>query len=224
MDVKSLISEERAVSPVIGVILMVAITVILAAVIGSFVLGLGDQLQQTNPQASFGFDQSTTDVVVGDVAGGTDTNTITVTSVTITHESGDTIDSSALQIKVSGAQGYTTQGDSDSDGGIEEVDGTFSGDVSAGSSTTIIAAADSSSITTDGNSGDSEFVSGDAANNRLDIDTDGGNDASSITGFLLIQRNHATPIPPITCPYVQSTNTARCMGARPALSAKPAVP
>jgi len=35
-------SENRAVSPVIGVILMVAITVILAAVIASFVLGLGD--------------------------------------------------------------------------------------------------------------------------------------------------------------------------------------
>ena len=34
----------RAVSPVIGVILMVAITVILAAVIGTFVLGLGDQV------------------------------------------------------------------------------------------------------------------------------------------------------------------------------------
>ena len=35
--------DDRAVSPVIGVILMVAITVILAAVIASFVLGLGDQ-------------------------------------------------------------------------------------------------------------------------------------------------------------------------------------
>ncbi len=42
--------DERAVSPVIGVILMVAITVILAAVIGTFVLGLGDSLNQT-PQA-----------------------------------------------------------------------------------------------------------------------------------------------------------------------------
>ena len=38
--------NERAVSPVIGVILMVAITVILAAVIGTFVLGLGDQIGQ----------------------------------------------------------------------------------------------------------------------------------------------------------------------------------
>ncbi|ADJ15932.1 hypothetical protein C497_07959 [Halalkalicoccus jeotgali B3] len=43
--------EDRGVSPVIGVILMVAITVILAAVIGAFVLGLGDDLGE-NPQAS----------------------------------------------------------------------------------------------------------------------------------------------------------------------------
>ena len=36
--------EERAVSPVIGVILMVAITVILAAVIAAFVLDLGGSI------------------------------------------------------------------------------------------------------------------------------------------------------------------------------------
>jgi flagellin-like protein len=40
-------ADDRAVSPVIGVILMVAITVILAAVIGTFVLGLGDQIGGT---------------------------------------------------------------------------------------------------------------------------------------------------------------------------------
>ncbi len=49
MDFKQLFDDDRAVSPVIGVILMVAITVILAAVIGTFVLGLGDQVQNTNP-------------------------------------------------------------------------------------------------------------------------------------------------------------------------------
>ncbi|WP_266076527.1 type IV pilin N-terminal domain-containing protein [Haladaptatus caseinilyticus] len=37
---------ERAVSPVIGVILMVAITVILAAVIGTFVMGLGNSVEK----------------------------------------------------------------------------------------------------------------------------------------------------------------------------------
>ncbi|MFC7136645.1 type IV pilin [Halobaculum litoreum] len=41
MNVHELFTEERAVSPVIGVILMVAITVILAAVVGSFVFGIG---------------------------------------------------------------------------------------------------------------------------------------------------------------------------------------
>jgi len=46
----SVSDDDRAVSPVIGVILMVAITVILAAVIGGFVLGLGGDLQSA-PQA-----------------------------------------------------------------------------------------------------------------------------------------------------------------------------
>lgn len=47
--------NERAVSPVIGVILMVAITVILAAVIAAFVLDFGDTSQSA--QADFGVDK-----------------------------------------------------------------------------------------------------------------------------------------------------------------------
>ena len=43
----SIFKDERAVSPVIGVILMVAITGILAAVIGTFVLGLGDSVNRS---------------------------------------------------------------------------------------------------------------------------------------------------------------------------------
>ena len=56
MNFKELLHDDDAVSPVIGVILMVAITVILAAVIGTFVLGLGDQVQTTAPNAQFQFD------------------------------------------------------------------------------------------------------------------------------------------------------------------------
>ena len=48
---KELIERKEAVSPVIGVILMVAITVILAAVIAAFVFGLGDQVE-VGPQTS----------------------------------------------------------------------------------------------------------------------------------------------------------------------------
>jgi len=55
MQFKQLIADDDAVSPVIGVILMVAITVILAAVIGTFVLGLGEQVQDTSPNSQFEF-------------------------------------------------------------------------------------------------------------------------------------------------------------------------
>lgn len=64
MDLKELFTDDEAVSPVIGVILMVAITVILAAVIGAFVLDLGGS-QESTPQISFDFDEkSGGDVVV----------------------------------------------------------------------------------------------------------------------------------------------------------------
>ena len=56
MNFKQLITDDDAVSPVIGVILMVAITVILAAVIGTFVLGLGEQVQSNSPNSQFTFD------------------------------------------------------------------------------------------------------------------------------------------------------------------------
>ncbi|RLM56956.1 type IV pilin [Halobellus sp. Atlit-31R] len=80
MNLKQLATDDDAVSPVIGVILMVAITVILAAVIGSFVLNLGGSIQQTAPQASFDFDYNTS-------ANG---------NVTISHQSGDSIEAARL--------------------------------------------------------------------------------------------------------------------------------
>ena len=66
MKLQKLFTEERAVSPVIGVILMVAITVILAAVIGAFVLGLGDQVTESAPtaQISFEYDSGATEVTL----------------------------------------------------------------------------------------------------------------------------------------------------------------
>ncbi|ELZ97980.1 hypothetical protein C440_01993 [Haloferax mucosum ATCC BAA-1512] len=84
MDIKKFLTDSRAVSPVIGVILMVAITVILAAVIGTFVLGLGDQIGNAAPQASFSFDYDDS-----------------ASKLTITHESGDAIDDEL--VSVSGA-------------------------------------------------------------------------------------------------------------------------
>jgi flagellin-like protein len=88
MDIKELFTDDSAVSPVIGVILMVAITVILAAVIGSFVLNLGGSLNDTAPQASFGFDYN---------------DTANPSTVDITHQSGDTIESERLNVTASGS-------------------------------------------------------------------------------------------------------------------------
>jgi flagellin-like protein len=82
--VSGLIGEDRGVSPVIGVILMVAITVILAAVIGAFVLGLGDDLGSSSaPSASVSAEDTGSDVV-------------------FTHNSGEAMDESDLHVIVNG--------------------------------------------------------------------------------------------------------------------------
>ena len=48
----------RAVSPVIGVILMIAITVILATVVGTFMLGVGNNIDRNAPSATFEWEVS----------------------------------------------------------------------------------------------------------------------------------------------------------------------
>ncbi|MXR40534.1 type IV pilin [Halobaculum sp. WSA2] len=89
MNIKQVFTDDRAVSPVIGVILMVAITVILAAVIGSFVLGLGNSVQQTAPNANFQFDFEENSGVYNVTATHTGGNTIAGGS-TVTLNTTDT--------------------------------------------------------------------------------------------------------------------------------------
>ncbi|OYR56979.1 hypothetical protein DJ70_07035 [Halorubrum halodurans] len=72
--VKQMLTGEDAVSPVIGVILMVAVTVVLAAVIAGFVFGLGDNLSQSAPNAQINFDYNANDG-----------------SLAVTHDGGDAI-------------------------------------------------------------------------------------------------------------------------------------
>ncbi|CAI49069.1 pilin PilA [Natronomonas pharaonis DSM 2160] len=100
MNLSNLLNPEtddrRAVSPVIGVILMVAITVILAAVIGTFVLGLGDQVQETAPNAQISADN------------GTDNGNI---ETTFTHESGDSINAENLFVTGSAVDGERIRAD-----------------------------------------------------------------------------------------------------------------
>src|SRR5271157_547612 len=67
--------NEEAVSPVIGVILMVAITVILAAVIAAFVFGMAVNIQKTKVVAATEYRNSST-WVIATYQGGQDANTL----------------------------------------------------------------------------------------------------------------------------------------------------
>jgi len=125
MEFKQLLGDDQAVSPVIGVILMVAITVILAAVIGTFVLGLGDQVQSTTPTASFGFDQASESPGAGIPE---------VKELTVTHETGDTLSESNIEVTVSGDPGVAVDYSSSN---ATSVPWGGSDDISAGSSTTV---------------------------------------------------------------------------------------
>ena len=95
-------SDDSAVSPVVGVILMVAITVLLAATAATFFLDFGSGgLDEGAPKAAFTFEYS---------AGSPD-------SLTIEHRSGDSIQAENLYITVSGASTANGQHDFTSLGG-----------------------------------------------------------------------------------------------------------
>lgn len=115
MELKQLFQtdEDRAVSPVIGVILMVAITVILAAVIGAFVIGIGGE-QDNAPTASIDFSQD-----VGE------------DEITVQHESGETLDAQEITIQVDTDDGSNTFDNTDFE------DTSWEDEISAGNSVVI---------------------------------------------------------------------------------------
>jgi len=105
MKLKKLLNDDDAVSPVIGVILMVAITVILAAVIATFVLGLGEQISETSPNTSFTFDYEEDSSTIDDSFGTSHTADALLTA---THSGGPNINAGQLSIvgtSVSGTGG-----------------------------------------------------------------------------------------------------------------------
>ncbi len=90
-------TNDRAVSPVIGVILMVAITVIMATMIGSVFLDYAGQVSDQPPQAAFDYEQTDTD------------------EIRITHVSGERIDNQQLRIIVGGDEVYPDDSGADVD-------------------------------------------------------------------------------------------------------------
>jgi len=107
---------DDAVSPVVGVILMVAVTVILAAVIASFVLDLGSNVQ-ANPQAGVTFDET-----ASDDSGTADTAEGELEVQVVSLENADSV---SLQ---------TTNADS---GGESAISGSFTSPVEVGDTVTV---------------------------------------------------------------------------------------
>lgn len=96
MEITALLTEDRAASTVIGVVLMVSITVILAAVVGSMVLGIGSSARfNDHPQADFRW----TTTNVSDGTGAND-------ELTITHQTGETVRTERLSVIVGGETIY----------------------------------------------------------------------------------------------------------------------
>ena len=101
------LTDDRGVSPVIGVILMVALTVILATVLGTVVLDFTGSISAQPPQAAFDYE-------------------FTDENVTITHVSGDQMDNASLSVQI---------GEKEALG--DRVDDGWNGDITAGDSVTI---------------------------------------------------------------------------------------
>ena len=101
------LTDDRGVSPVIGVILMVALTVILATVLGTVVLDFTGSISAQPPQAAFDYE-------------------FTDENVTITHVSGDQMDNASLRVQIGEKEALE-----------DRVDDGWNGDITAGDSVTI---------------------------------------------------------------------------------------
>ena len=101
IDIIGFRTDQSGVSPVIGVILMVAVTVIIAAVIGSTALGLGDEVSETPPNAQFALTYET-DQDYTDDHGQTQTADVAI----LEHTGGEDVDPSNIEVTVNGENAY----------------------------------------------------------------------------------------------------------------------
>jgi flagellin-like protein len=96
---KMLRNSDRGVSSVIGVVLMVGITVVLAATAGTFVLDIGQDLNKPAPTAMF-------DVTTTDYDFEHNTETTTITEVEFTFQMGNDIPAENVRVYVNSKRAY----------------------------------------------------------------------------------------------------------------------
>ena len=130
MQIRDLFVEDDAVSSVVSTVLMVAITIILVAVIGSFVLSMGGAVGEKVPSATLSITQANATCTGGGPG------------ITITHQGGDVIATDQLSVTVNDEPAMNCAGDRVWSG---------SGEVSAGDSAHIVQYGNPSSDLSSGN-------------------------------------------------------------------------
>jgi FlaG/FlaF family flagellin (archaellin) len=101
-ELRALYGADDAVSSVLGVVLMVAVTIILAAVIGTFVLGIGADLTDSSPSTQWEFSENLNGSGNG--------------SLVILHGGGEDVDKSDIEITIGGTAVYENGADVSGDG------------------------------------------------------------------------------------------------------------
>lgn len=89
--------DQRGASSVIGVLLLVAVTLIVATVLSVFALGLGEDVDTPAPQAEFEIDTCTMCASLADPGPSETTNFL---NITFTH--GDTLDAEQVDVYLDG--------------------------------------------------------------------------------------------------------------------------
>lgn len=132
LDIRGLVTDDEAVSSVVGVVLMVAVTIILAASVGVFVLGIGTGLTDPSPQATLTMSSS-----VGGAAG-TD-------YVNVSSEGGQSFAAEDTYLTIEGTKAW--EGGSGAVGTNYRVGASeWTGDVEAGSRLDVVEASGQDSI------------------------------------------------------------------------------
>lgn len=121
VELRGLVTDDDAVSSVLGVVLMVAITIVLAAAIGVFVLGIGTGLTDTTPQTRFTMSSEVSS---------------SPTWVNVSVEGGDGFESENVYVTVDGTKAW--DGESGYGGGFQSGASEWNDEVAAGDELSIV--------------------------------------------------------------------------------------
>ncbi|MFC7079309.1 type IV pilin [Halorussus caseinilyticus] len=100
MNVRRFFEDDGAVSPAVSVVLMVAVTVVLATTIGTFVLGFEDRVSEPQPNAQFAFEYREDAMDADGDHGRVDE------AVNITHDGGQAVEATQLRVTIDGVVAY----------------------------------------------------------------------------------------------------------------------